>query len=907
VLGKSRWHRFGLALLLGLGIAVFCVGRATAATTVLLQYRDMRLSVPLTALQSFAEQGEPSAELQAFFQETQEDPEQVHQWLTTDISPGLGALLPEEFVLYQINKTLGDPLGREDFPSLKTALAQAYANDQAFSVLEVLEQYPQSEVRLTLSSLERVYTDIHLIVTRIQPVLAVAKQLLPELVCNCTITTERTTDTDLNRGRDSSQAETLAVQSLSNPKSPIQNPKWDELPARMPRPEALPDAEQSAVRLASLSSPVSTATGLKTTRQTVAYTQAQKAMQSLYTLEPETTAQTAQSLVAVANPASAYADKNLIFAFGPIRPSISVGELTEFVETGKLSRGWRFYLNLANIDREDLQQALSQEVTVDGLFLDQKLNSLLGEFLLFEVGQIIQPPSGAAKIQALRSTLVLSALRDNHFSVLELLQNYPTREIQVNGLRLARLGRTASRLRAQGLIGIASSVEDWLVQVQSSAAESVCDCQQDLTATAPLIDAPIPVIAMPTVSQFLPANWQPVASHREDSGIIKVVWLTGTPYEMGFQHGQLLHDEIASIGQKVINVARFAARGFALGRLASKRTYPDLIEECRGLVDATKDLGIDMDVCLVMAYADVYQEILGYTLPNELFWEGCNQMVAAGSATLDGRLYHGSSVDNGTPVPFVMNHPVIFVRQPNTGLPHIFVAYPGVIWPNSGMNVAGITLGLDTAHPNSPDELSLAGRSNVQIMAKILQTATSFEEARTLMETQPRVRANLIMIADGKSKQAGVFEFTGKNIGVRTMPDSGVLYVTNHFELADMYEKQALPPEPSSLSRFDRFKQLLEPDQASSYYGRITPEVVARIERDRVNPYTQEASRLDLFDDNASPGGNGSLRQAIYDPDRLRVWIAAGQAPVPENPFVCFAVGEMLGFPNAAPCESPEM
>lgn len=849
---RFRWRRVGLSLLLGFGMALVIISRATAATTVLLQYGDLKLSVPLAELQSFAQQGEPSAELQEFFQKTQEDPKQVRQWLTTSISPGLGAVLPEEFVLYQINKTLGDPLGREDFPSLKTALAQAYDGDRAFSVLEVLEQYPKSEVRLTLSSLQRVYADVSLIVTRIEPVLAVAKQLLPELVCDCAITAE-----------------------------------------------AIPDKKFAVP--ASLSEPAD-----QRDNKTIAYTQAQTAIKSLFAFEAIEDTATTQQLVAINN-APAYADKNLIFAFGPIRPSISVGELTQFVETGALSRGWRFYLNLANIDRENFRQALSREIAVDGKFLDQQLNSLLGEFLLYEVGQIIQPPTGGAKIQALRSSLVLSALRDHRFSVLELLQNYPTRQIQINGLRLARLGRSASRLRAQGLAGVASSVEDWLLQVQASAAESICDCEQAPTTITPLIEAPIPTISTASVTPFLPANWQPVASHREDRGIIKVVWLTGTPYEMGFQHGQLLHDEIASIGQRVINVARFAARGFALGRLASKRTYPDLIEECRGLVDATQDLGIDMEVCMVMAYADVYQEILGYTLPNELFWDGCNQVVAAGSATSDGQLYHGSSVDNGTPVPYVMNHPVIFVRQPNAGLPHIFVAYPGVVWPNSGMNVAGITLGLDTAHPNSPEELSLYGRSNVQIMGKILQTATSFEEARTLMETQPRVRANLIMISDGKSQQAGVFEFTGKSLEVRTMPESGVLYATNHFVLPEMYEKQPLPPEPSSLSRFDRFKQLLEPDQPSSYYGRINPAIVAQIERDRVNPYTQEASPLDVFDDNASPGGNGSLRQAIYDPSGLRVWIAAGEAPVPENPFVCFAVGELLGFPNATPCESPEM
>jgi hypothetical protein len=410
------------------------------------------------------------------------------------------------------------------------------------------------------------------------------------------------------------------------------------------------------------------------------------------------------------------------------------------------------------------------------------------------------------------------------------------------------------------------------------------------------------------VAQFLPANWQPVESHREDRGIIKVVWLKGTPYEMGYQHGQLLHDEIGSLGERVFTAARLAGKGLALGRLAENRTYPSMIEECRGFTDATQDLGITMDVCIVMAYADVFQEILGYTLPNELFWEGCNQFVATGNATVDGRLYHGSSVDNDNkPVPYVINNPVIFVRQPDNGLPHVFVTYPGVIWPNSGMNVAGVTLGLDTAHPDSPEELSLVGRSNVQIMAKILQTATNFEQAQTIMETQPRVRANIIMITDGKSKQAGVFEFTGKSMGMRPLQDNGVLYVTNHFVLPEMYEKQPLPVDPSSKSRFDRFTQLMEPGQRTSYYGQIDPAVMARILRDRVNPYTRQASPLEVYDDDASPGGNGALRQAIFDPEQLKLWIAAGQPPVPENPFVCFSMGELLNFPNAASCETPAL
>jgi hypothetical protein len=223
------------------------------------------------------------------------------------------------------------------------------------------------------------------------------------------------------------------------------------------------------------------------------------------------------------------------------------------------------------------------------------------------------------------------------------------------------------------------------------------------------------------------------------------------------------------------------------------------------------------------------------------------------------------------------------------------------------MNVAGISLGLDTAHPNSPDELSLVGRSNVQIMAKILETATNFDEANQIMATQPRVRANLILIADGKSQQAGVFEFTGKSLAVRPLQPNGVLYVTNHFVTSEMYEKQPLPVDPSSQSRFDRFSQLLEPDQPGSLYGQLQPERMAQVLRDRTNPYTKVVSPLNLFDDDASPGGNGALRQAIYDPGRLKFWIAAGQPPIPENPFVCFSMNELLNLPNASPCQSPQM
>lgn len=851
----SQIKRLGF-LLLGAGIAVVLfASRANAAETVLLRYFDQTLSVPQSQLQAFTDEGILSPELADFFQKTQEDPDAVREWLTAKISVGANAVLPEKFVLLQINKTLGDSLEREDLDSLRKALSDAFVNDKAFSVMEVLEKYPKRDVRLTLNRLGQAYTDINLFVTRVNPILNVAKELLPELVCECTVTPDN-------------NAASVSANTVAQPETKAAN----------------------------------------------AYSKATSILKTAFAIADQPTDATSAALTPVklqlaANiTPTAYANKRLVLDFGPFRPSISIADLTKFVETGELSRGWRFYFNVANVDREGLRKALSQEVRVDVKSLDKQLNSLLGEYVLYEIGQIIQTPSGTANIQALRSAIILSAIKDNHFSALELLQNYPLQQVNLNAIRLARYGAIAKRFQDRGGVTTAiTDIETWLLQLQATASENICDCDLASTVPNPIVTAPIPEISPLTVAQYLPANWQPVPSHREDRGNVKVVWLQGTPYEMGYQHGQLLHEEIASIGKEVLTAARLIGQGLALGRLASKRSYPELIEECRGLVDATQDLGITLDSCMVIAYADVFQEILGYTLPQELFWEGCNQFVATNGATIDGQLYHGSSVDNGKPVPYVINNSIIFVRQPTNGLPHVFVGYPGAIWPNSGMNVASISIGLDTAHPDSANELALIGRSNVQIMARILETATSFDDAQTIMETQPRVRANLIMITDGKSRQAGVFEFTGKNLGVRELQENGVLYVTNHFVLSEMYEKQPLPIDPSSESRFNRFKQLMEPDQPSSYYGQINPEVMAKILRDRVNPYTQQASPFDVFDDNASPGGNGSLRQAIYDPAGLRLWIAAGQPPVPENPFTCFSMRELLNLPNATPCQTPAM
>lgn len=453
-----------------------------------------------------------------------------------------------------------------------------------------------------------------------------------------------------------------------------------------------------------------------------------------------------------------------------------------------------------------------------------------------------------------------------------------------------------------GLISIVLVLISWTFGTQQKL---VAQTPHDTAAQLIQEDSQENPIAAPPMWQPSQGAWQPIPPHREDIGKIKVVWLQGTPYEMGYQHGDLLHAEIASIGREVISTINFLGRGLALGRLARRRSFPDVIPECEGLTDALNEhgVGLTMDGCMVLALGDVYQAYFTYLIPNMIFNDGCAHFVVSGRATADGRMYHGWTLDNNaSPIDYWIEHPTILVRQPNDGIPHAFITLPGMIWPNAGLNAEGIVVSNNTAHPADFADVSLQGKSTVQLMGQVAKYAQSYDDAYEIMTSYERMRANLVIISDAKSNQAGVFELLGTEQGVRELGPDGVLYMTNHFLTPEVEGKDTVGE--SSVSRFKSFQQILDPSGTRSRYGSISPEAVVQILRDRTNPETGTASALDIYDDNVSIGGNGSLRQVVFDPEGLRFWMATGEVPIPENPFTCLSLGEMLGLPDATPCAS---
>ncbi|MBE9179172.1 alpha/beta hydrolase [Oculatella sp. LEGE 06141] len=147
------------------------------------------------------------------------------------------------------------------------------------------------------------------------------------------------------------------------------------------------------------------------------------------------------------NGADAIAAERVRLKYRIFQRSIAVEDLTNLAETGEVSRPLRVYLRLARRDPESVRQTLNQEVAVSPTLLDRGLNNPAGDLVLDQIGQAIYPPSGEASREAMRSALVLSASDNNRISLIEVIQNYPTQEVVVDGNRLEDAYR---QLRALG-------------------------------------------------------------------------------------------------------------------------------------------------------------------------------------------------------------------------------------------------------------------------------------------------------------------------------------------------------------------------------------------------------------------------------------------------------------------------
>ena len=170
--------------------------------------------------------------------------------------------------------------------------------------------------------------------------------------------------------------------------------------------------------------------------------------------------------------------EEVLLQLGPGNRSVTVADLEEFLEDGTTNG----LLKSLNSDQQEyLRLALTQSQEFDIIPLSQWFNTPMGERTLLFVGQLFQTAARLNGQQAIRAAIITSLADDGRISTLELIQNFPSRQLVVDISKGIDYGR-------QAIDDINTALALNNAVSQQSAADGKLDTSFDIESLPDLID-----------------------------------------------------------------------------------------------------------------------------------------------------------------------------------------------------------------------------------------------------------------------------------------------------------------------------------------------------------------------------------------------------------------------------------
>jgi hypothetical protein len=337
-----------------------------------------------------------------------------------------------------------------------------------------------------------------------------------------------------------------------------------------------------------------------------------------------------------------------------------------------------------------------------------------------------------------------------------------------------------------------------------------------------------------------------------------VLHLKGTPYEMGYQHGALLKQDVRENLEYLVNVK--GATPLKIGPLpVSPRAAIDAIVKLQWRHVPAKYFD-EMAALADAAELNVEDVRMGNFIP-EMFH--CSGFAVMNSATQDGTLYHGRVLDYAVDWQ-LQDHAVLIVCQPEGGIPFVNVSYAGFIGSVTGMNSRHVSIG----------EMG-GGMPMALLVREVLETAGDLDAAIATMRDRPRTCQYFYVVADGNTNRA---------VGMEGSWDK--------FDVIQAGQGHPLLPKPVKdavlLSADQRYEELVR--RAQSQHGRIDAEAAMR-----------------LMDRPVALKSN--LHDVLFAPKSTDLWVANAshdKQPAATQPYAHFNLARLLeSQPDPASPEIP--
>lgn len=336
------------------------------------------------------------------------------------------------------------------------------------------------------------------------------------------------------------------------------------------------------------------------------------------------------------------------------------------------------------------------------------------------------------------------------------------------------------------VIGAALPASAWQpVTDANDKTEHVALCQIDrfVKVMAANLDSRIPTLPPATGARHLVATEG--KGRLEDYDGTRVLILSGTPEEIGRQHGTLLKKEIRRVVERVlygVGVGSSFEKGrwfFGEVEEAVRRTTPFIDPRHLAEMDA-----------IAAASGMQPEEIRLSNFFPELFH--CSGFALLGKATPDGKLYHGRILDYMRGAGLEENAAVI-VTRPDKGNAWVNISYAGFTGSVTAMNEKQLCVG----EMGGRGEGNWDGKPMAQLVREVMENTSTIDEALDYMRRSPRTCEYYYVVSDAKTHRAA---------GVKATPSVFEVIWTgeSHPQLAEPVSDTVL------LSAGDRYTELVK-------------------------------------------------------------------------------------------------
>lgn len=304
-----------------------------------------------------------------------------------------------------------------------------------------------------------------------------------------------------------------------------------------------------------------------------------------------------------------------------------------------------------------------------------------------------------------------------------------------------------------------------------------------------------------------------------------VVYVSGTPYEMGFQYGQQAKELIARNAEWLLSqiIGKFGTWDAVVREIAHYEPYvvdqaPEIAEMWQGIADGSGES--------YEAIAMLNLELPLFIMPteSEAGGDSCSHMAAWGRATKGGTLIVGENLDQTCQAG---NYAVVLVGFPAEGNSFIMTPpWAGMVGGGFQMNEKGLVATGSGGQGARPEDMQV-GFPAMAAKSHIIWTCDTAAQAKdTYVALNPNGAENVMFV--DPAPDGYVIEHTSAASVVRTAGDYGerdYLIATNGFLAEELQD--AMYPDPWNggwydwLPRYNTYKKLIKDNLGRVTVGKV--------------------------------------------------------------------------------------